>query len=104
MDTVTASTYNTAIWNKMVNIFVESGFAYKQNGVAYRLVKGKEIEITTETHLWKELDMDVTTFLGHISDFQKKFDTEIPDDIAGNFDTVGDALRYIEKNVPPVSE
>ena len=52
--------------------------------------------ITADTHL-AHPDADSLDMVELVMEFEEEFDVSIPDDIAERFQTVGDAIRYIEK-------
>ncbi len=55
-------------------------------------------DITTETDLNADLDMDSFDIVEMIMDIEEEFNIEIPDSEAEKFCTVGDIVEYIKEN------
>ena len=55
-----------------------------------------ESEVTNEASFTNDLGADSLDTVELIMDFEKAFDTSIPDEEAEKIQTVGDAISYIE--------
>ena len=58
----------------------------------------EESEVTREANFNNDLGADSLDTVELIMEFEKEFDTNIPDDQAENIQTVGQAIDYIEAN------
>ena len=58
----------------------------------------EETEVTNEASFTNDLGADSLDTVELIMEFEKVFDTTIPDDQAEKITTVGDAVSYIEEN------
>ena len=56
-------------------------------------------EVTREANFSSDLGADSLDTVELIMDFEKAFDTQIPDQDAQQIKTVGDAIDYIEKKL-----
>ncbi|MCG8477100.1 MAG: acyl carrier protein [Cytophagales bacterium] len=59
----------------------------------------EESEVTPEASFTNDLGADSLDTVELIMEFEKEFNTSIPDDQAENIATVGDAISYLEENV-----
>lgn len=57
-----------------------------------------ESEVTTESSFVNDLGADSLDVVELIMEFEKEFDTSIPDDQAEKIQTVGQAVDYLEAN------
>ncbi len=57
-----------------------------------------EAEVTTEASFVNDLGADSLDTVELIMEFEKEFDTSIPDDQAEKIQTVGHAIAYLEAN------
>tara|TARA_B100001029_G_scaffold152162_1_gene135067 strand:+ start:87 stop:317 length:231 start_codon:yes stop_codon:yes gene_type:complete len=57
-----------------------------------------EAEVTTEASFTDDLGADSLDTVELIMEFEKEFDTQIPDDKAEKIITVGDAISFIESS------
>ncbi|MEO6190900.1 MAG: acyl carrier protein [Saprospiraceae bacterium] len=57
-----------------------------------------ESEVTTESSFVNDLGADSLDVVELIMEFEKEFDTSIPDDQAEKIQTVGQAIDYLEAN------
>jgi acyl carrier protein len=57
-----------------------------------------EAEVTTEASFVNDLGADSLDTVELIMEFEKEFDTSIPDDQAEKIQTVGQAIAYLEAN------
>ncbi|MBK6545549.1 MAG: acyl carrier protein [Saprospiraceae bacterium] len=57
-----------------------------------------EAEVTTEASFVNDLGADSLDTVELIMEFEKEFDTSIPDDQAEKIQTVGQAISYLEAN------
>lgn len=55
-----------------------------------------ESEVTNEANFTNDLGADSLDTVELIMEFEKEFDTSIPDDEAEKIATVGDAITYLE--------
>lgn len=55
-------------------------------------------EITLETDLVKDLDLNSLDVVNIVVAFEDEFDIEIPDRAIKNLTTVGDIVNYLEKH------
>ena len=58
----------------------------------------EEDAVTTETRL-EELGADTLVVVELMMTLEEEFDMEIPEENADHFDTVGDVVGYIKKNM-----
>ncbi len=58
----------------------------------------EESEVTAEASFTNDLGADSLDTVELIMEFEKKFNITIPDDAAGQIQTVGDAIAYIEEH------
>ena len=58
----------------------------------------KESEVTSEANFSNDLGADSLDTVELIMEFEKKFDISIPDDKAEAIQTVGQAIKYLQKN------
>lgn len=58
-----------------------------------------ESEVTNEANFTNDLGADSLDTVELIMEFEKEFDTSIPDDEAEKIATVGDAITYLEGQV-----
>lgn len=56
-------------------------------------------DVKPEASFTNDLGADSLDQVDLIMNFEKTFGLEIPDDIAGEINTVGDAIDYIEKHL-----
>ncbi|MDX2195166.1 MAG: acyl carrier protein [Cytophagales bacterium] len=56
-------------------------------------------EVTDEASFTNDLGADSLDTVELIMEFEKEFNTSIPDDQAEQISTVGQAIAYLEKNV-----
>ena len=61
-------------------------------------LKLEETMVTMDTNLMKDLEADSLDAVEIIMGIEKKFDIEIPDEEAENFQLVGDLVKYVEEN------
>ncbi|HMW37834.1 MAG: acyl carrier protein [Saprospiraceae bacterium] len=57
-----------------------------------------ESEVTNESSFVNDLGADSLDVVELIMEFEKEFDTSIPDDQAEKIQTVGQAIDYLESN------
>ena len=57
-----------------------------------------EKDINMETTFKKDLDIDSLTLFELVMTFEDQFDVEMDDDIAETINSVGDVVKYLEKN------
>lgn len=57
-----------------------------------------ESEVTNESSFVNDLGADSLDVVELIMEFEKEFDTSIPDDQAEKIQTVGQAIEYLEAN------
>ena len=57
-------------------------------------------EVTSEASFTNDLGADSLDTVELIMEFEKEFGISIPDDAAEKIGTVGDAVAYIESNLP----
>jgi acyl carrier protein len=57
-----------------------------------------EAEVTSEASFVNDLGADSLDTVELIMEFEKEFDTSIPDDQAEKIQTVGQAIAYLEAN------
>lgn len=57
-------------------------------------------EITNEASFTNDLGADSLDTVELIMEFEKVFELQIPDEKAESIQTVGDAIEYIEANLP----
>lgn len=57
-----------------------------------------EAEVTNEASFVNDLGADSLDTVELIMEFEKEFDTSIPDDQAEKIQTVGHAIAYLEEN------
>ncbi len=57
-------------------------------------------EVTTEASFTNDLGADSLDTVELIMEFEKEFDISIPDEQAENIQTVGQAVEYLESQVP----
>ncbi len=57
-------------------------------------------EVTSEASFTNDLGADSLDTVELIMEFEKEFGISIPDDAAEKIGTVGDAVSYIESNLP----
>lgn len=55
-------------------------------------------DITVETNLVRDLDVESLDLVDLVSAFEKEFDVEIADKDIKDIQTVGDVVEYIEKH------
>ncbi len=58
-----------------------------------------EAEVKDEASFTNDLGADSLDTVELIMEFEKEFNISIPDDQSMGIQTVGDAIRYIEKNI-----
>ncbi|MBK6702029.1 MAG: acyl carrier protein [Saprospiraceae bacterium] len=58
----------------------------------------EEAEVTNEASFVNDLGADSLDTVELIMEFEKEFDTSIPDDQAEKIQTVGNAIEYLEAN------
>lgn len=58
-----------------------------------------ESEVTPGASFTNDLGADSLDTVELIMEFEKEFDTSIPDEQAENIQTVGDAISYLEKQM-----
>ena len=56
-----------------------------------------ETEVVAEASFTSDLGADSLDTVELITEFEKEFDIQIPDDQAENISTVGQAIKYIEE-------
>ncbi len=56
-----------------------------------------ESEVTDDSNFMSDLGADSLDTVELIMEFEKEFDLQIPDDEAEKITTVGEAIKYIEK-------
>lgn len=56
-----------------------------------------EDNVTMNTHLMKDLEADSLDAVEIIMAIEDEFELEIPDEMAENFQSVGDIVRYVEE-------
>jgi acyl carrier protein len=54
-------------------------------------------EVTPDANLIKDLGIDSLDYAEIVMEFEQIFDIKIPDTDAENFETIKDAINYIEK-------
>ena len=59
----------------------------------------EEDEVTTEASFTNDLGADSLDTVELIMEFEKEFDISIPDEMAESIGTVGDAVKFIVKEV-----
>lgn len=57
-----------------------------------------ENDINMETTFKKDLDIDSLTLFELVMTFEDQFNVEMDDDIAETINSVGDVVKYLEKN------
>ena len=57
-----------------------------------------EAEVVESASFVNDLGADSLDVVEFVMEVEKEFDVEIPDDKAGELQTVGDAVKYIEEN------
>jgi len=57
-----------------------------------------EKDINMETTFKKDLDIDSLTLFELVMTFEDQFNVEMDDDIAETINSVGDVVKYLEKN------
>lgn len=57
-------------------------------------------EVTEEKSFTNDLGADSLDTVDLIMEFEKEFGVKIPDDAAEKIATVGDAIKFIEENLP----
>lgn len=57
-------------------------------------------EVTEEKSFTNDLGADSLDTVDLIMEFEKEFGVKIPDDAAEKITTVGDAIKFIEENLP----
>jgi acyl carrier protein len=58
-----------------------------------------ESEVTTDANFTNDLGADSLDTVELIMEFEKEFDTSIPDEDAENIATVGDAVKYLSEKL-----
>ena len=58
----------------------------------------EESEVTMDTNLMKDLSADSLDAVEIIMAIEEEYGIEIPDEDAETFQTVGDLVKYVEKN------
>ncbi|MBQ2868304.1 MAG: acyl carrier protein [Firmicutes bacterium] len=56
----------------------------------------EEDDITMDTHLMKDLEVDSLDAVEIIMAIEDEYGIEIPDEVAEKFQTVGDLVHYVE--------
>jgi acyl carrier protein len=57
----------------------------------------EESELTMESHFLNDLGADSIDLVELIMEFENEFNVSIPDEAAEEIKTVGDAIKYLEK-------
>jgi len=60
----------------------------------------EESELTLTAHFTNDLGADSLDTVELIMEFEKEFNISIPDEKAETIQTVGDAIAYLEANIP----
>jgi acyl carrier protein len=58
-----------------------------------------KVEVTEEASFTNDLGADSLDTVELIMEFEKEFDISIPDEMAESIGTVGDAIKFIEKEL-----
>ena len=76
---------------------MSTSIADKVKGIIAEKLAIELDEITDEASFTNDLGADSLDTVELIMEFEKEFDTSIPDDEAENIQTVGDAIAYLVK-------
>ena len=66
--------------------------------IAEQLGLDDKERITMETNLSKDLEADSLDAVEIIMALEEEYDIEVPDEVAEEFKTVGDLVKYVEDN------
>ena len=58
-----------------------------------------EADVTSETHLMKDLEADSLDAVEIIMAIEDEFEIEVPDEDAEKFQCVGDIVKYVEEKI-----
>ncbi|MBA4304896.1 MAG: acyl carrier protein [Sphingobacteriaceae bacterium] len=75
-----------------------SDIATKVRAIVVDKLGVDESEVTPEASFTNDLGADSLDTVELIMEFEKEFNTSIPDDQAENIQTVGQAISYLEAN------
>ena len=75
-----------------------SEIASKVKGIIVDKLGVEESEVTPEASFTNDLGADSLDTVELIMEFEKEFNTSIPDDQAENITTVGQAVAYLESH------
>ena len=73
-------------------------------GVIVEKIGVEESEVSSTAHFTDDLGLDSLDKVELIMEFEKEFNTSIPDDQAESIATVGDAIEFIKKHVSGVKD
>lgn len=59
----------------------------------------EEDQVTMESDILEDLEADSLDVVDLVMTMEDEFSVEVPDDQIENFKTVGDIVRYVEKNI-----
>jgi acyl carrier protein len=71
----------------------------KVKGIIVEKLGVEEDEVTQEASFTNDLGADSLDTVELIMEFEKEFDISIPDEMAESISTVGDAVKFIEKEL-----
>ena len=66
--------------------------------IAEQLGLDDKERITMETNISKDLEADSLDAVEIIMALEEEYDIEVPDEVAEEFKTVGDLVKYVEDN------
>jgi len=72
---------------------------YEKTVEILKKFRGGDIEVTMDTALVEDLGLDSIEVIGLITEFEEAFGIEIPERVIPSLRTVGDVVKYLEKNV-----
>lgn len=77
-----------------------SNIAERVKNIIIEKLGVSEDQVTNDASFINDLGADSLDTVELIMDFEKEFNISIPDEQAENITTVGEAIAYIEANVP----